>query len=87
MTEAGDHYCHCADAPVPHRHPRPIEGAPATPLLCVGCYAEQLAGQRAEANPAILVVGGTSTCAEHLTIQQGPAIPGRTPSGIILGGG
>lgn len=66
--------------------PRWLEAVAPLPLLCVPCYAEQLAGQRTEASPAILVVGGTSTCAEHLTIQQGPAIPGRTASGLIING-
>lgn len=63
----------------------PTETAVAPPLLCVPCYAETIDGTRTNANPATLIVGGTSTCTDHLTIQQAPVIPGRTASGLILG--
>lgn len=55
-------------------------------IQCVGCFLEVHAGQREKINPAVLVVGGNSTCLEHLQIQQGPVVPGRTASGLILGG-
>lgn len=59
------------------------------PLQCVNCYLEVHAGIRDTANPAILVVGGNSTCAEHVVIQQGPSpqqFPDRTSGGIIIPG-
>lgn len=59
------------------------------PILCVGCYVEHHAGQRApeDINHAILNVGGNSTCREHVQIGPAPQLPGRTPGGIILGNG
>lgn len=57
------------------------------PLLCVPCCAEVHGGQRDAANPAALVVGGDSTCLGHVQFGTGPQIPGRTPGGLILGGG
>lgn len=54
-------------------------------MLCVGCFLEKHAEQREEINLAVLVVGGNSTCLEHIQVQQGPMLPGRTASGLILG--
>ena len=58
----------------------------ASRLLCVGCYLEVHAGQRDHANPAVLNVGGNSTCAEHVQIGPAPALPGRTASGLHVPG-
>ena len=57
------------------------------PLLCLGCIIERHQGTRTEPNPAVTIVGGQATCLDHLQIADGPALPGRTPGGIILGGG
>lgn len=56
-------------------------------LRCLGCLIEQHQGTRTDANPAAAIVGGQSTCLEHLQFADGPVIPGRTASGLILGNG
>lgn len=57
------------------------------PVMCVGCYLEHRAGTRdiEHVNDATLIVGGNSTCTDHIQIGPAPAIPGRTASGIIIG--
>ncbi len=59
------------------------------PVMCVGCYLEHRAGTRhlEHVNDATLIVGGNSTCTDHIQIGPAPAIPGRTASGIIIGEG
>jgi hypothetical protein len=56
-------------------------------LRCLGCLVEQHQGVREEANPAATIVGGQATCLEHLQFADGPVLPGRTQSGLILGNG
>jgi hypothetical protein len=55
-------------------------------IQCVGCWVEHHAGQRDTINPATLIVGGNSTCESHVQIGTGPALPDRTPSGIVIPG-
>ncbi len=56
-------------------------------LRCLGCLVEQHQGTRQEASPAATIVGGQATCLEHLQFADGPVLPGRTQSGLILGNG
>lgn len=64
-----------------------ITAEPVPHLLCLGCLIEQHQGARTHPNPAVTIVNGQSTCREHLQFADGPILPGRTPSGIILGNG
>lgn len=69
--------------------------ASASGLLCFGCilqaHAAAQQGMPAEQLPAVavaeFVVEGRSLARCHLQLQNGPVIPGRTASGIILGNG
>lgn len=64
------------------------------PLLCVGCLSDRW--QAAESgpagaalpplHPALTILEGNALCGSHLSFGA-PAIPGRTPGGIILGNG
>lgn len=64
-------------------------------LECFGCVAARAqaeaqgtpADKLPEINPAVFVVQGTSMGRCHVQLTSGPVIPGRTPGGIILGGG
>lgn len=66
--------------------------ARSAPLLCFGCYVDRHNAQRAgqplpPQAPVQLIVNGDGRCLNHVKLQDGPAIPGRTPGGIILGNG
>lgn len=56
-------------------------------LRCLGCLVEQHQGARAEVNAASTIVNGQATCLSHLQFADGPVLPGRTQSGLILGNG
>lgn len=75
----------------PEHTSRIIEGelitAGTAPQLCATCYGETQLGHREHANPAVITLGGQTFCGEHVQAQAGPALPGRTPGGIILGNG
>lgn len=61
------------------------------PLLCLGCFVDRHNAQRAgqplpPQNLAQLIVNGTGQCPSHVKLQNGPVMPDRTGSGIILPG-
>lgn len=56
-------------------------------LRCLGCLVEQHQGAREEVNAAATIVGGQATCLQHLQFADGPVLPGRTQSGLIVTGG
>jgi hypothetical protein len=64
-------------------------------LSCFGCVLQRIQAEQqgipGELLPAItpaeFVVEGRSLARCHLQLQNGPVIPGRTASGIILGNG
>jgi hypothetical protein len=56
-------------------------------LSCFGCVVERHQNTRETANPATTIVNGQATCLQHLQLVDGPIIPGRTASGLILGNG
>lgn len=62
------------------------------PLLCLGCFVDRHnAGRAGRPIPpqglAQLIVNGNGQCLGHIAISDTPAMPGRTPGGIILGNG
>lgn len=65
----------------------PVEGNPiARPLLCAPCLIEQHVSSRETPNPAVTIVGGSASCAEHLVFGPAPIAPDRTPGGIVIPG-
>lgn len=61
------------------------------PLLCVGCISDRHEAKQAGQplpglNPVQVIVDGDGSCLGHVSIGA-PAIPGRTPGGLILGNG
>jgi hypothetical protein len=63
-------------------------------MLCISCYIENWTKLQNGATPndleepreAMFVVSGETSCEQHLIIQQGPQLPGRTQSGLLIAG-
>lgn len=61
-------------------------------LLCLGCYIDRHNAQRAGVTelpprrPAQLIVNGAGMCPQHVQITDGPLMPDRTASGLVLPG-
>lgn len=60
-------------------------------ILCLGCYIDRHNAQRAgrplpPLNPAQLIVNGGGMCPQHVQIADGPVMPDRTASGLLLPG-
>ena len=61
------------------------------PLLCFGCFvdrhnARQTGQSLPPQNPAQLIVDGRGLCTGHVQLVDGPPMPDRTASGIVLPG-
>lgn len=61
------------------------------PLLCFGCYVDRHNATKAgrplpPQGHVQLIVNGDGRCLNHVVLQDGPVVPGRTPGGLIVGG-
>jgi hypothetical protein len=61
------------------------------PLLCFGCYVERHNARRAgqpmrPQNMVQIIINGDGRCLEHIKLEDGPVMPGRTGSGLIVPG-
>lgn len=59
------------------------------PVVCLGCFIDRHQAQKAGVplppqNLAQLIVNGAGMCPGHVRIPDGPVLPGRTESGLIL---